>query len=93
MMTSGQIIAALGTTILALATTIGRMALHVRDLNKRLTQQAEKHGRDSQKLQAEWRGELKEMVASHQKLLLQTNRTLDAWLSPRAGDDEEDEDA
>lgn len=87
-MTEGHAIAALVTVVSTLAGIIAKMALHVRDLNKRLTQQAEKHAQATATLHTEWRGEIKTMNKAHSQLLLQTNRTLDAWLAARGKADD-----
>lgn len=82
-MTEGHVIAALVTAVTTLAGIVAKMGLHVRDLNKRMTQQAEKHSKAIGILNTDWRVEIKEMNQAHSALLLQTNRTLDAWLAAR----------
>ena len=89
--TEGQIIAALATVVVSLVGGIVRMAFHIRDLNKTLTVQAETHGKQAAAqasehataiyaLQEAWREEANERADKTEKLLLHTNRTLDAVL-------------
>ena len=76
------------------------MAFHVRDLNKRLTTQAETHAlqvavladghaKAMVTLHANWRKESDRRTEKHAELLLHTNRTLDAVLRVKGEDDPE----
>jgi len=102
--TEGQIIAALATVVISLAGVIARMAFHIRDLNKRLTEQAEthaiqtasqsnKHAKATQDLQTAWREESNDRAERHAELLLHTNRTLDALLRSKGLDNDDTDDA